>query len=109
MQTVLDAVGLAERAAVADLLLTGEGSFDGTSLQGKVPKGVAWVAQRAGRPCVVLAGRVMVGRREFSAAGIDAAYSVEESAGSRTAALEHPAERLADLAQRVARSWVPRG
>jgi len=108
VQTVLDAVRLPERAAAADLLLTGEGTFDGTSLQGKVPKGVAWVAQRAGRPCVVLAGRVMVGRREFSAAGVDAAYSIEESAGSLTAALDRPAERLADLAERVARSWVPR-
>jgi len=108
VQTVLDAVRLPERAAVADLLLTGEGTFDGTSLQGKVPKGVAWVAQRAGRPCVVLAGRVMVGRREFSSAGVDAAYSIEESAGSLTAALDRPAERLADLAERVARSWVPR-
>jgi glycerate 2-kinase len=51
---------------------------------------------------------VLVGRREFSAAGVDAAYSVEELAGSVEAARAHPAERLADLAERVARSWVPR-
>ena len=109
VQTVLEAVDLPARAARADLLLTGEGCFDGTSLRGKVPKGVAWVAQRAGRPCVVLAGRVMVGRREFSAAGIDAAYALEESAGSLAAAMADPGPRLADLAARVARSWTPRG
>ncbi len=109
VQAVLDAVDLAGRAATSDLLVTGEGTFDGTSLQGKVPRGVAWVAQRCGRPCVVLAGRVRVGRREFSSAGIDAAYSVEESAGSLAAALEQPYKRLSDLAARVARSWVPRG
>ncbi len=108
VQTVLDAVHLEERAAAVDLLLTGEGSFDGTSLQGKVPRGVAWVAQRTARPCVVLAGRVLVGRREFAAAGIDAAYSVEEVAGSLEAARAEPAARLADLAERVARSWTPR-
>lgn len=108
VQTVLDAVHLEERAAAVDLLLTGEGSFDGTSLQGKVPRGVAWVAQRSARPCVVLAGRVLVGRREFAAAGIDAAYSVEEVAGSLEAARAEPAARLADLAERVARSWTPR-
>ena len=51
---------------------------------------MAWVAQRAGRPCVVLAGRVLVGRREFAAAGVDAAYSVEEIAGSPAAALDQP-------------------
>lgn len=109
VQLVVSAVRLEERAAAADLLVTGEGSFDGTSLQGKVPRGVAWVAQRTARPCVVLAGRVRVGRREFAAAGIDAAYAVEELAGSAEAARAQPAARLADLAERVARSWVPRG
>jgi len=108
VETVLAAVRLAERAQEADLLLTGEGAFDATSLKGKVPRGVAWVAQRAARPCVVLAGRVMVGRREFAAAGIDAAYSVEEFAGSLDVAQAAAAQQLADLAQRVARSWVPR-
>lgn len=107
-QTVIEAVGLEERARGVDLLLTGEGAFDATSLQGKVPRAVAWVAQRTARPCVVLAGRVLVGRREFAAAGIDAAYSVEEVAGSLEAARARPAEALANLAERVARSWVPR-
>lgn len=108
VQTVVEAVRLTERMERVDLALTGEGTFDETSLQGKVPRGVAWAAQRAGRPCVVLAGRVLVGRREFSAAGIDAAYAVEEVAGSLAAALAEPASRLADLAERVARTWTPR-
>lgn len=108
VQTVLEAVGLPLRATRADLLLTGEGCFDGSSLRGKVPRGVAWVAQRAGRPCVVLAGRVMVGRREFAAAGVDAAYSVEDAVGSLAASLEAPGEHLAALAERVARAWTPR-
>lgn len=106
VETVLTSVGLPERAAAADLLVTGEGTLDGSSLRGKVPRGVAWAAQRAARPCVVLAGRVLVGRRELGAAGIDAAYAVEESAGSLAAALADPAARLADLAARVARSWT---
>jgi glycerate 2-kinase len=108
VQTVLDAVGLPGRAQIADLVLTGEGTFDATSLQGKVPRGVAWVSQRAGCPCVVLAGRVMIGRREFSAAGVDAAYAVEDSAGSLAQARLEPAARLADLAERVSRTWTPR-
>jgi glycerate 2-kinase len=109
VQTVLDAVRLEERAREVDLLLTGEGCFDATSLQGKVARGVAWAAQRSARPCVVLAGRVLVGRREFAAAGVDAAYSVEDLAGSVEAARAQPALRLAELAERVARSWVRRG
>ena len=49
----------------------------------------------------------MIGRREFSAAGVDAAYAVEESAGSLAAARLQPAARLEDLAERVARTWTP--
>jgi glycerate kinase len=108
VELVVEAAGLLERAAAADLVVTGEGSFDASSLRGKVPRGVAWAASRAGKPCVVLAGRVMLGRREFAAAGIDAAYSISEMAGSAERAQAEPAARLADLAERVARSWTPR-
>src|SRR4051812_27831268 len=57
-QLALDAVHLPERAAGSDLLVTGEGAFDWQSLRGKVVAGVARTAQDAGRPTVVLAGRV---------------------------------------------------
>ena len=56
---VADAVGLADRAGAADLVVTGEGAFDYSSRAGKVPHGVAQVAEEALRPCVVLAGKVL--------------------------------------------------
>ena len=101
---VADAVGLAERLADADLVLTGEGAFDFSSRSGKVPYGVAEYAARAMLPCVSLAGRVDVGAREMRAMGIEAAYSMSELFGA-DAALAHPADTLAALAQRVARTW----
>jgi glycerate 2-kinase len=107
VQTVVDAVGLVDRAAAVDLVVTGEGRLDGTSLLGKVPRGVAWAAQRAARPCVVVAGDSVVGRREWAAAGIDAVYTLVETYG-RKAALERPAELLTELGARVARAWTPR-
>ncbi len=51
-------VGLAEALLGADLVLTGEGSFDAQSALGKGPVGVADLARRLGVPVVVLAGRV---------------------------------------------------
>jgi hypothetical protein len=48
----------------------------------------------------------VVGRREYAAAGIDAVYTLVETYG-RSAAFEHTAELLADLATRVAREWTP--
>ncbi len=102
---VLDAVRLPERIAAADLVVTGEGSFDWQSLRGKATSGVAAAAAAAGLPCVVVAGSVAVGRREMAAHGVAAAYSVAESAGSVRAAMEQPAMQLQRLAARVAGSW----
>jgi glycerate kinase len=108
IETVLDLVGLAGRVAAADLVVTGEGCFDFQSLRGKVVSGVAAMAGRHARPAIVLAGQVRAGRREMSAVGVESAYSVAESAGSAQAALDHPAEQLARLAARVARTWSRR-
>jgi glycerate kinase len=101
---VLDLVNFRARAAQADLLLTGEGSFDWQSLRGKVVSEVARVAQDAGRPCVVLAGRVEVGRREMAALGVEAAYAVPPD-GAGAAAGGSAEQALAALAAHVARSW----
>jgi glycerate kinase len=104
---VAEAVGLGALARECDVVLTGEGSFDSSSRAGKVVHGVAEVSQAALRPCVVLAGRVLVGAREMRALGIESAYDLVELVGER-AALEDPAESLAVLAERTARTWSRR-
>ena len=101
---VVEAVGLARRAREADLVLTGEGAFDFSSRSGKVPYGVATVAGEALRPCVALAGQVLVGSREMRALGVESAYSMVEMVGEERS-FGDPAGALADVAARVARSW----
>lgn len=101
---VADAVRLAGRARAADLVLTGEGSFDFSSRSGKVPYGVAEVAGEALRPCVALAGQVLVGAREMRALGVESAYAMVDLIG-RERAFADPAGALSDLAARVARTW----
>ncbi len=49
--------GLAERLEGADLVLTGEGSFDGQSVQGKTTGRIREMAAANGKPCVIFAGR----------------------------------------------------
>ena len=105
VRRVLGAVGLDTLVASADAVITGEGSFDSQSLRGKLPHGVAQTASRHGVPCVVLAGRVAVAEEEAAAAGVTAAHSLVESAGSVQAALEHSARELRRLAARVAADW----
>jgi glycerate 2-kinase len=104
IELVAQASGFAARLATSDLVLTGEGSLDPQTFTGKVVAGVASMAAPAGVPCVALAGRVEVGARELRAAGLDGAYGMVEMVGLE-AALGRPAESLAALAERVARTW----
>lgn len=107
--TVMDAVGLGRRMAQCDLVVTGEGCFDWQSLRGKVVGGVAAKAAERALPCLVLAGRVEVGRREYAPAGVCASYAVVDDVRSRGGrpedALVEAADHLADLAERTARTW----
>jgi glycerate kinase len=104
IDVVARAVGLPERARAADLVITGEGAFDFSSRAGKVPYGVALVAGEAVRPCIVLAGQSLVGAREMRALGVESAYSLVELVGEERAFAD-PAGALAELAERVARTW----
>ncbi len=89
----------------ADIVVTGEGSFDDQSLRGKVVSGVAEAARDRALPCLVVAGRVSAGRREAARIGVTAAYSLEEHFGSVEQALDRPAEGLRAVAVRLARQW----
>ncbi len=97
-------VRLAERARQAELVITGEGAFDFSSRSGKVPYGVAQIAAAALRPCVALAGQVLVGSREMRALGIESAYSLVDLVGKEQAFAD-PSGSLALLAERTARTW----
>lgn len=99
-------VGLPERVAAADLVLTGEGAYDLTSLAGKVVSGVTALAGEHAVPVVLVAGQVQVGRREAAAAGVDSTWSLVDVVG-REQALGTPAAALAATTARVARQWSP--
>jgi len=101
---VVEATSLAVLAGAADLVITGEGSLDFSSQSGKVPHGVARTAQEALRPCVAVAGRVFLGSRELRAMGIESAYSMVDTVGEERS-LSEPYAGLAELGERVARSW----
>ncbi len=104
LEVVAEAAGLPDRARRADLVVTGEGAFDFSSRSGKVPYGVAEIATAALRPCLTLAGQVLIGSREMRALGIESAYSLVDLVGEEQA-LRDAAGSLELLAARTARTW----
>jgi glycerate 2-kinase len=93
---------LAEDLAVAELIVTGEGQFDEQSLHGKVVGSLADAAGPLGIPVVVLAGQVSLDKSASRLAGIMAALSIAEYAGSVGLAQADAANQLMGLASVVA-------
>ncbi|WP_394621817.1 glycerate kinase [Lentzea sp. JNUCC 0626] len=89
----------------ADVVVTGEGSFDWQSLRGKLITAVAGGAAERGIPCIAIAGQVSVGRREMGAAGVQDAYSVADHVGSVRKAIDEARDSVVATAQHVARQW----
>lgn len=100
---VATALDLAAEIAAADLVITGEGKFDWQSMQGKAISQLAQLCLTQGKPLLVLAGQVDVGRREWSAIGIVGTYGCSADGDIPT----NPTFALTELATRVSRTFSP--
>jgi glycerate 2-kinase len=93
---------LADDLETAELIVTGEGTFDEQSLHGKVVGSLADAAGPLGIPVIVLAGQVGLEKSAVRSAGIMSALSMAEYAGSVGLALADAANQLMGLASQVA-------
>jgi len=84
---VMEAVGLDAIVADADLVITGEGRIDSQTIRGKTPIGVARVAKRHGKPVIGIAGCLTPDVGVVHEHGIDAVFSVLDSASTVEQAL----------------------
>jgi glycerate kinase len=100
---VAEAVGLPAALADADLVITGEGSFDSQSVNGKVSDGVARLAAASPTrpPVVVVAGQVLLPEAKARAAGISAAFSIAPGPVELDDLIARTAPRLREVAAAV--------
>ena len=97
---VAQLIGVAEALAGADIVITGEGSFDGQSGDGKVPSFVAGLAEDAGVRAMLAAGRITP---DADTTMFVASASLTDLAGSPAAALAEPARWLREAGAALAR------
>lgn len=71
VSALLDATAFDERAARADLVVTGEGMIDSQTASGKAPVGVASRARKLGRPVIAVVGGRDIELGPVYGAGID--------------------------------------
>ncbi len=96
---VADLIRIVDALAEADIVVTGEGSYDGQSGDGKVPSFVAGLAAEAGARSMLAAGRITP---EADVTPFAASVSLTDLAGSPAAALAEPARWLREAGSALA-------
>ena len=109
VETVLPAVGLAEKMAGSDLVITAEGRVDGSSAFGKATAGVAAVAAEQGVPVVVLAGSIGDGCEALYERGVRAVFSIVDRPIELADALRDAGPLMERAAESVLRLWLAAG
>lgn len=97
---VAAAIGLDRDLADAELVVTGEGRFDGQSEAGKAPSEVARLAAAAGVPVALVAGAITAEPRGFAAS-----VALTALAGGASAAMADPMRWLEAAGARLAEEW----
>lgn len=90
----LDMTGFDQALEGADLVITGEGSIDEQTLQGKAPFGVARRARRKGLPVIGIAGKVPLDDSAALSAYFDTLLAIGEGPCDLATAMKHTAQNL---------------
>lgn len=105
IDVVLELTGLEGALEGADAVITGEGSLDSQSLEGKTPIGVAELAARHGIPVFAICGRSLLSAAELASAGFAQVVSLQELEPDAQRSMDNAAALVGQAAQRIAQ-WL---
>ena len=100
---VLDTVRLDDYLTGCNLVITGEGSMDHSTIYNKAPVGVAERAKRLGIPVVGISGSLGAGFQDVHEHGIDALAAIIPGPMTLDAASERAAELISNATEQVLR------
>ena len=99
---VAEAVGLESKMKDADVVITGEGSLDRQTLEGKTPAGVARLARKLGKKVFAIVGRNK-GDRQVDEL-FDEVYELARPDMSEKEQMKHAGELLREKARNLAKA-----
>ena len=102
-EVVAKAVGLEAKMKDADLVITGEGSLDRQTLEGKTPAGVARLARKLGKPVYAIVGRASDDREVRDI--FDGIYQNARPGMSQQENMKRAAELLRENARELAETF----
>jgi glycerate kinase len=99
---VLDLVGIDEHLDHATAVITGEGSLDGQSLNGKAPVGVCLRASRHNIPTHAIVGVSRLSPQEMRGSGFSSVYALRDREPDVRRSMAHAADLIASVAEDLA-------
>jgi glycerate 2-kinase len=102
-EVVAEAVGLKDKIRTVDVVITGEGSLDRQTLEGKTPAGVARLARSLGKPAVAIVGRATEDREVRDL--FDGVYENVRAGMSQQENMKRAAEFLRENARELAKTF----
>ncbi|MFH0880434.1 MAG: glycerate kinase, partial [Lentisphaerota bacterium] len=94
IERIMSLLNLDEALQNADWVITGEGSFDNQSLQGKVVSGIIRKAKEKGVRVAVIAGRVSLEESLWRQAGVDRVMPLQDGSLTTAYCMTHAEELL---------------
>ncbi|MEY2540841.1 MAG: glycerate 2-kinase, partial [Verrucomicrobiota bacterium] len=98
---VAETVGLESKMQDVDLVITGEGSLDRQTLEGKTPAGVVRLARKLGKRVYAIVGRASEDRQPREL--FDGVYEVTRAGMSEQESIADATELLGERARELAR------
>jgi len=102
---ILDLLDLEHRVHGADLVVTGEGSFDTQTLRGKGPAAVLDEARRQQVAVAVVAGRITLPGAQMEVLGVDRWWSLLDRVDDPSDAFRYAAQLLTDVGAEIG-GWL---
>lgn len=100
LDVVSQAIDLPGRISQADFVITGEGSTDAQSLEGKVVDGISQLSARYNKPCVIVSGQLRDAEALYGR-GAAAVFSISTGPQSLAEALANTRAQLTQSARAI--------
>ena len=106
INVVLDAISFDEQITDADLIITGEGKTDRQTLLGKTPFGVAKVANRKGKPVILISGMLDEESRDLLAPMFNELHAITDGTVSSQESIAYASHYLRAKTKQVLENYL---
>ncbi|MFT5885734.1 MAG: glycerate kinase [Arcticibacterium sp.] len=102
-ETIMELIGLKEKMAHADIIITGEGKLDTQTLSGKLISGLATQAKV---PVIAVCGINELSIEQLQTLGVEKVYSLVNEHVSKEFAMNNTAELLTNVGRNIAEDYL---